>query len=346
MTTRIRIRKPDDWHVHLREGEMLRLVAPYTAKAFARALVMPNTQEPIKTADDVVRYHSHILTAAGHATFVPLVTAKLMRETSVGDIESLHGVGVRALKLYPEGATTNSAGTGIVAPQDVKDYGIYERMSELGMVLSVHAEDPGVFVMDREASYLRFLDSLARDFPKLKVVIEHATTEAAVEFVREHGENVAATITAHHLALTLDDVVGGMLSPHNFCKPVAKRPEDKAALKVAVFSGERGFFFGSDSAPHARGKKECASGCAGCFTAPCAVELLLTIAERVGADFANVEKFLSEHGAKFYGFGLSEEKVEYEREPFVVPAGVGGEDGGPIVVPFMAGKTLEWRRTA
>jgi len=350
MMTSFRVRRPDDWHVHLREGEMLRMVAPYTAKRFGRALVMPNTTVPVTTAEQALAYKREIERVCSEINrvcgtdFRPVMTLKLLKNTSVEVVSAAGAAGVKAIKLYPDGATTNSD-TGITCPLLVSDPAIYREMEKSGVVLSVHAEDPSVFVMDREAAYLPHVGDLLREFPRLKVVLEHVTSAEAVEFVRGQGDNVAATITAHHLAMTLDDVVGGMLAPHSFCKPVAKRPEDREAVRKAAFSGSPKFFFGSDSAPHLRGKKECASGCAGCFTAPFALELLATIAAGCGG-LGALEKFASESGARFYGLEPNSGSVELSKRSWAVPAAYGREGGETLVVPFMAGQTLDWYVTA
>jgi dihydroorotase len=325
----------------MREGAMLAAVAPHTAAQFGRALVMPNTTEPITTAAQAVRYRHEIMLHT-KATFEPLMTIKITDRTTPAGILECHGVGspVVAGKVYPEGVTTNSE-------DGVKDIGslypVFEAMETVGMVLCLHGEvpedktDPDDWCLDREQKFLRTFIHIVRTFPKLKVVLEHVTTANAVTVVHELPDNAAATITVHHLFLTHNDLVGGMLKPHNFCKPLAKRPSDRYALVAAATSGSKKFFLGTDSAPHARGKKECASGCAGVFTAPVAMPLLMEVFEKVGAPLSHLEQFASTFGAQFYGLSRGEGTLTLEEKPWTVPAEYDG------VVPFKAGETLRWQ---
>jgi dihydroorotase len=328
------IRRPDDFHVHFREGELLKQVAPYTARVFARALVMPNTKIPIRQAGDAVCYKREIMEATGQYDFQPLLTIKLLRSTTPEQIANLSGSHVIAGKLYPEGVTHNSSDVDAVS--NIYDlFNIFEAMEDNNIVLCLHGEDPRVPTLRREHVFLCHLQTIAATFPKLRIVLEHITTAAAVEVVSSLS-NVAATITAHHLYLTLDDMIGGNLNPHAFCKPVAKTIEDKQALIRAATSGDPKFFFGSDSAPHLRESKECASGCAGIFSAPCAVESIIPIFDD---NFAlnKVNDFMSTFGAMFYGLPLNEGSITLERIPWIVPKEIHG------IVPFHSGKQLAWR---
>lgn len=347
----LRIRMPDDFHAHLRQGAMLRSVLPYTAGVFGRALVMPNTEPPIETAEDVNRYAEEIWRAATseyttNSSFQPLMTIKLTRRTTPGIVHAARAAGAVAAKFYPEGATTNaSGGYGSLreVPRDV-----LAAIAASGLVLSIHAEDPSAFVMDREARFLGQIDDVLGRY-RLRVVVEHLTSRVGVEWVRSHDSHyVAATITAHHLWTTLDDVVGGGLDPHAFCKPVPKTPDDRQALIDAATEGDddRRFFFGSDSAPHPRGRKECASGCAGAFTAPVALPLLAEVFESACSHnwVHALEEFVSKHGARFYGW--TNAGMEFNRgsvtlapEAWKVPAEIDG------VVPFLAGREMRWRVT-
>lgn len=339
---KIRIRRPDDFHVHFRRGDMLRLVVPHTASQFSRALVMPNTTPPVRTADDVARYRREILDAAG-PEFTPLMTIKLLPETTPDTIRVAKGAGVVAAKLYPQ-AVTHNADDGVPLegfPVTVAD--ALGAMEEAGMVLSIHGERPRVYYADREDRFLPLLDRLVQAYPRLRVVVEHITTEAAVRTVRRLPDTVAATITVHHLLITGDHVLGELdgrtaIRPHFYCLPVAKRPEDRDALVSAAVSGDPSFFFGSDSAPHPLHMKECAEGCGGIFTAPVALPLLVDLFEGQRAT-DRLENFVSQFGAAFYGLPLNEGSVEFIREPWTVPDRYGD------VVPFRAGNALAWRVT-
>jgi len=335
--TQLKIRRPDDFHVHFREGDLMRSVVPYTARVFGRALVMPNLKNPITSGAMAADYEDAILHATDKLELSgftqALMTIKLTQETTPAVIKEAVSQDVKAVKLYPEGVTTNSE-NGV---RDVDALtATFQAMSDLGFVLCIHAEEPGVFSLDREVAYLERVQKIVENHPRLRVVIEHATTSRAIAFVEEAGPNVAATITAHHLFLTLDDVIGDKLSPHNFCKPIAKRPSDRDALVRAVLSGDPKFFFGSDSAPHVKETKECASGCAGCFTAPIAMELLAAIFDKFGC-LEKLEAFTSEFGAKFYGLKLNDSFITLERHEYKIP------DQFHSVVPFKAGETLDWR---
>lgn len=344
MTT-LRIRRPDDFHVHLRQGEMLRDVLPATALLFGRALVMPNTLPPVLTGEDAQNYESIIREAAlrlGAMDFRPLMTIKIVATTTPQTITDAKARGVVAGKLYPEGVTTNSE-DGVREIRSL--YPVFERMQAEGMVLCLHGETPGVFCMNREAVFVRMtLQDLAGAFPKLRIVLEHVTTAEGVCTVKNLPATVAATITPHHLVLTLDDVVGDKLRPHHFCKPIAKTPRDRAMLIEAATSGSPKFFLGTDSAPHARDQKECASGCAGVFCAPVAMEVLAEVFEDHGA-MEQLEAFTSVFGARFYGLPLNEGHVTLIKgdTPYAVPEYIDcGRQEQAAVSPLRAGGTLRW----
>ncbi|HKU92850.1 MAG TPA: dihydroorotase [Sphingomicrobium sp.] len=336
MTDRITIRRPDDWHVHLRDGEMLKAVAPYTARQFARAIIMPNLAPPITSVEAANAYRDRIAIAAG-PRFEPLMTCYLTDETSPDEIA--RGFEMRAwiaAKLYPAGATTNSA-SGVTDIRNI--YPVLKRMQAIGMVLCVHGEvtDPAVDVFDREAVFIeRILEPLTREFPALKIVLEHITTIQAVEFVKAMGPNVAATVTPQHLIINRNAMFAGGLRPHAYCLPVAKREEQRLAVRKAATSGSPKFFLGTDSAPHAREAKESACGCAGIFNAPFALESYAGVFEEEGA-LDRLEAFASVHGPKFYGLPLNDGTVTLEKTDVEVPAEVAG------VVPFHAGERLRWR---
>ena len=331
---KMKIRRPDDLHVHLREGDLLKKVLPFTAATYGRALVMPNLKNPIVDVESVNRYFDEIRLLSESYPFRPLMTIKLTQATTPKDIAAVSTCpAVNAVKLYPEGVTTNSHG-GVSDLSKLVD--TLKAIQDAGLVLCIHGEAPGKFSMVREKEYLTELQWIIDTCPRLRIVLEHITTQAAVEFVKEHNPNLAATITAHHLYLTLDDVVGGSLQVHNFCKPIAKTPSDRLALISAATSGSSRFFFGSDSAPHTQETKECASGCAGCFTAPHAIELLAHIFDDQHS-LDRLEAFTSQHGAQFYGLPLNEGQISLERMEWSIPA-----MHGPVV-PFRAGELLHWR---
>ena len=333
------IRRPDDWHVHLRDGDMLRLVAPFTARQFGRAIVMPNLVPPVTTVKAASDYRDRIRAAAG-PDFEPLMTCYLTDETSPDEIQRGFEEGLwTAAKLYPAGATTNSA-FGVTDVRNI--YRVLEQMQWIGMVLCIHGEvtDPNVDVFDREAVFIdRVLAGIIREFPDLKIVLEHITTAEAADFVREAVPNVAATITPQHLHLNRNALFAGGLRPHAYCLPVVKREKHRLAVRTAAVSGSPKFFLGTDSAPHARHAKESGCGCAGIFNAPYALESYAAVFEVEGA-LDKLEGFASEHGSRFYGLPLNEGTVTLERVENEVPdrMGVGDID----LVPFHAGQTLGW----
>lgn len=338
MNESLTIRRPDDWHVHLRDGEMLRAVAGHTARQFARAIVMPNLTPPVTRAADAATYRERIMAALPAGTdFTPLMTCYLTDSTDADDLAAGFADGVfTAAKLYPAGATTNSA-SGVTDLARIRP--VLERMQDIGMVFCVHGEvtDPDIDVFDREGVFIeRILTPLLRELPGLKVVFEHATTEEAVAFVESAGPNVGATITPQHLHINRNAMLVGGIRPHAYCLPVAKREKHRLALRRAATSGNPKFFLGTDTAPHLRGAKESGCGCAGIFNAPFALESYLTVFEAEGA-LDKFEGFASEHGAHFYGLPLNEGTVTLERAPVEVPQEIAG------VVPFHAGETLGWR---
>jgi len=332
---KLTIRKPDDFHVHLREATMLRLVAPITAKHFSRALVMPNLSQPVVTGYDVAQYREKILEAtSGFPDFTPLMTMKLLDGLTPEVILTAHAAGAVAAKLYPRGVTTNSK-DGVSDPLALSR--VYETMADLGMILCIHGEVPGVFCMDREVAFLETLQALVVAHPKLKIVLEHVTTAQAVSFVMLAPENVAATITVHHLVHTLDDVVGGILEPHHFCKPIPKTARDRTILRRAATRGSPKFFLGTDSAPHPVDNKH-SKGCAGVFSAPVALAVLAQVFEEEEA-LDKLEAFTSEHGARFYGLPMNTRKIDLVKKSWTVPWFY----GWPNVKPLLSDRELPWQ---
>ena len=335
----ITIRRPDDWHVHLRDGEMLKLVAPYTAKQFARAIVMPNLSPPITEIGAAADYRERIWQAAGR-NFRPLMTCYLTDQTDPETVA--HGFDDDvwiAAKLYPAHATTNSA-LGVTDIRNI--YPALETMQRIGMVLCVHGEvtDPEVDIFDREAVFIdRVLGPLLQDFPELKVVLEHITTDEAAAFVQDANDNVAATITPHHLMLNRNALFERGLRPHAYCLPVAKREKHRLAVRKAATSGSQKFFLGTDSAPHAVHAKESSCGCAGIFNASVALEAYTTVFDEEGA-LNRLEAFASENGPRFYGLPLNEATVTLRRSETEVPERVGVGDGS--VIPFLGGSSVPW----
>ena len=329
------IRRPDDWHVHLRDGKMLATVAPFTARQFARAIVMPNLAPPVTTVDAARDYRNRILEATAPG-FTPLMTCYLTDNNSPDEVARGFEENVWiAAKLYPAGATTNSA-NGVTDVRNI--YPALARMERIGMTLCVHGEvaDPDVDVFDREAVFInRVLSELVRDFPGLKIVFEHITTAEAVRFVEESGPNIGATVTPQHLTINRNAIFAGGLRPHAYCLPVAKREQHRLAVRKAATSGSAKFFLGTDSAPHSREAKESACGCAGIFNAPFALESYVGVFDEENA-LDRFEAFASVNGASFYGLPINEDTVTLERFYNDVPAEVDG------LVPFHAGETLRW----
>jgi dihydroorotase len=338
---RLVIRRPDDWHVHLRDGPMLAAVAPYTARQFARAIVMPNLDPPVTTPAAAQAYRGRIVAALPQDPgFTPLMTCYLTDEAEPAALEAGFRSGAWiAAKLYPAHATTNSA-HGVTDVRNI--HRALEAMERIGMPLCVHGEatDPHIDVFDREKAFIdRTFAGLVRDFPGLKTVFEHITTADAADFVLACGPNVAATITPQHLHINRNALFAGGLRPHLYCLPVAKREEHRLAMRRAATSGSPKFFLGTDSAPHAIGRKETACGCAGIFNAPFALESYAAAFDEDGA-LERLEAFASENGPRFYGLPLNEERVVLERRPTEVPETVG--QSAAALVPFHAGTSLPW----
>lgn len=342
MADRITLRRPDDWHVHLRDGAMLEQVVNYTARQFARAIVMPNLAQPVTTVEAADAYRQRIVRATAKGVeFTPLMTCYLTDSLDAAEVERGHASGVfTACKLYPANATTNSSfGVTDVA----KIQRVLEAMQRIGMPLLVHGEvtNPEIDVFDREAVFIeRVLLKVIADFPALKVVFEHITTKDAVEFVNANGANIAATITPHHLHINRNAMFEGGIRPHQYCLPVAKRESHRLALRKAAISGSPKFFLGTDSAPHAISAKESACGCAGIFNAPFALEAYAGVFEEEKA-LDKLEAFASVHGPNFYGLPLNEGSVTLEKQAVSVPEFVGPESSP--VKPFLAGRQIGWR---
>ena len=301
MTQRITIRRPDDMHLHLRDGAMLQGILPETTRHFARAIIMPNLVPPVVTGAQAASYRDRILAALPHgATFEPLMTLYLTEATDPADVAAAHAAGlVKAVKLYPAGATTNSQ-SGVQNFDAVRP--VLEKMAEIGLPLCVHGEvtDPTVDIFDREAIFIdTVLDPIRRKTPGLRVIMEHITTRQGVDYARSGGPDLAATITTHHLILNRNHILAGGIRPHYYCLPVAKRESHRLALRQAATSGEARFFLGTDSAPHVDALKEHACGCAGCFTATNTMPILAHVFEEDGA-LQHLEAFTSVNGAAFY----------------------------------------------
>jgi dihydroorotase len=342
MSDRLIIRRPDDWHVHLRDGQMLKDVVNYTARQFGRAIIMPNLTPPVTTVEMGRAYRDRILAAVSKDfNFEPLMVGYLTDDMSPDIVSQGKAEGVfTAFKLYPANATTNSS-AGVT---DIKKiYNVLERMSEVGMPLLVHGEvtHSDVDIFDREARFIEgVLGKVVSDFPNLKIVFEHITTSEAVDFVMAQGPNIGATITPHHLEINRNAIFQGGIRPHNYCLPIAKREIHRLALRKAAVSGSSKFFLGTDTAPHAVDAKESACGCAGIFNAPFAIESYAkTFAEEDALD--KLEGFASEFGPRFYDLPLNEEKIILERSNVVVPDRLNLTETD--IIPFHAGQPLEWR---
>ena len=335
--------RPDDWHVHLRDGAMLAAVLPYTARQFARAIVMPNLTPPVLTAADAIAYRWRIMQALPQgAEFTPLMTAYLSDTSDPSDLAHGFETGVfTAAKLYPAHATTNSAhGVTDVA----KIHPVLERMQRIGMPLLIHGEvtDPAVDIFDREAVFIeRILTRLIADFPALRIVLEHCTTQDAVEFVTA-TPGIAATITAHHLMINRNALFAGGLQPHAYCLPIVKRERHRLALRKAATSGHERFFLGTDTAPHSIANKEKSCGCAGIFTAPNALEAYAQVFEEENA-LDRFEAFASLNGPRWYGLPVNAGMVTLNRTEWTVPEHIRMDGTGDMLHPFMASETLRWQ---
>ena len=349
-TQTLTIRRPDDWHVHLRDGDMLAAVAPLTARQFARAIVMPNLAPPVTTMAAAIDYRERILSVLpADMSFEPLMTCYLTDTADSDEIaRGFEGGVFTAVKLYPAHATTNSD-AGVT---DIKNvYGVLERMQKIGMPLLLHGEttvgDDGadVDIFDREKVYIdRTLAPLMKDFPGLKIVFEHITTAAAVSFVQEASANLAATVTAHHLIINRNAIFKGGIRPHLYCLPVAKREGDRLALRHAATSGHGKFFLGTDTAPHSIAAKETACGCAGIFTAANALEHYVQVFDEEDK-LDQFEAFASLNGPAFYGLPVNEGTITLSRGETKIPEKIvaGTDSHGEIVQPFNAGETLSWK---
>ena len=339
--TTLTLTRPDDWHLHVRDGAAMRDVVPASARQFARAIIMPNLRPPVTTAAQARAYRERILEAVPEGVrFEPLMTLYLTDNLAPEEIARAREASVVAVKLYPAGATTNSdAGVTDIR----KTYRTLEAMQREGLVLLVHGEvtDPTVDLFDREKVFIdQKLIPLRRDFPELKVVLEHATTREAVQYVREAEGPIAATLTAHHLLYNRNAIFLGGIRPHYYCLPVLKREEHRLALVEAATSGHPRFFLGTDSAPHPAHLKEHATGCAGCYTAHAALELYAEAFEAAGA-LDKLEAFASFHGPDFYGLPRNTERVTLERRAWTVPETV--PFGGATLKPLRGGEQLAWR---
>ena len=333
--------RPDDWHVHLRDGAALAAVVPDTARQFARAIVMPNLKPPVTTAAQALAYADRIRAAVpAGIDFEPLMTLYLTDRLPPDEIARARDAGVVAVKLYPAGATTNSD-AGVTDLR--KTFPTLEAMQRLGLPLLVHGEvtDPAIDLFDREAVFIDTqLIPLRRDFPELKIVFEHITTREAAQYVAEAGAHTAATITAHHLLYNRNAIFTGGVRPHYYCLPVLKREVHRLALVAAATSGSDRFFLGTDSAPHPAHLKEHASGCAGCYTALSAIELYAQAFETAGA-LDRLEGFASFHGPDFYGLPRNTARITLRRESWTLPESL--PFGEAQLKPLCGGETLAWR---
>ncbi|UYM16846.1 dihydroorotase [Endozoicomonas euniceicola] len=346
MTQQLTLTRPDDWHLHLRDGDALAETVASAARTFARAIVMPNLRPPVVTVEDATAYQQRITAATPQgADFEPLMTLYLTDQTTPEMIYAAKARGnIKALKLYPAGATTNSD-SGVTDLAHIHDtlHDTLAAMAECGIPLLVHGEvtDPDIDIFDREKVFIdRYLRDLVKRFPTLKIVMEHITTADAVEFVTNAPANVGATITAHHLLFNRNDMLVGGIRPHYFCLPILKRNSHQQALLEAATSGNPKFFLGTDSAPHVKDAKEAACGCAGCYTAPAALEMYAEAFEMMNA-LDKLEAFASHHGPDFYGLPRNTKTVTLTKEDWQLPESIAyGDDQ---VIPLRAGETLTWR---
>ena len=341
MTDTLSLIRPDDWHLHVRDGEALQTVVPHSARQFGRAIIMPNLKPPVTTTAQALAYRERIRAAVPRGVrFEPLMTLYLTDNLPPGEIERASDAGVVAAKLYPAGATTNSdAGVTDVR----KTYPTLEAMQRAGLLLLVHGEvtAPGIDLFDREAVFIeRELIPLRRDFPELKIVFEHITTKEAAQYVNEADRFTGATITAHHLLFNRNAIFTGGIRPHYYCLPVLKRETHRQALLMAATSGSPKFFLGTDSAPHPAYLKEHASGCAGCYTAHAAIEMYAEAFDGAGA-LDRLEGFASFHGADFYGLPRNTDRITLRRESWMPPASF--PFGGAQLKPLRSGESLPWR---
>jgi len=340
--TDLTIQTPDDWHLHFRDGDMLQETVPATARCFRRAVVMPNLVPPVTTGELASAYRQRILAARpANSSFEPIMTIYLTDTTTAQDIKAAKAAGVLAAKMYPAGATTNSH-SGVSSLSSL--FPVLEALVENDMLLLVHGEvtEAHVDIFDREKVFIeQHLSQIVAKFPELRIVLEHITTADAVEFVSKSSAKVAATITPQHLMLNRNDMLVGGIRPHNYCLPVLKRATHQQALRAIVASGNPKFFLGTDSAPHAKHRKESACGCAGCYSAWSAIELYAQVFEELGA-LDKLEGFASHYGADFYGLPRNSGTITLTRETWQIPEEITLPDGNPIV-PFFAGQTVNWK---
>lgn len=343
MTQTLTLRRPDDWHLHLRDGAMMAAVLPYTARHFGRAIIMPNLVPPIVRSADAAAYRDRILAALPDGVvFEPLMTLYLTEDTDPDDVAAAYASGlIKAVKLYPAGATTNSA-SGVADFDNVR--AVLEKMAKVGLPLCVHGEvtDADIDIFDREAVFIdRVLDPIRRATPGLRVVMEHITTSNAVEYVQSAAVDLAATVTTHHLVINRNHILAGGIKPHYYCLPVAKREQHRLALVSAATSGDARFFLGTDSAPHTDANKLLPCGCAGCFTAPNTMSILAEVFERAGA-LDQLEAFTSLNGPGFYGLPVNQQDMTLTKgEPVAYPDKIETDDGDVTV--FDPGFDLHWR---
>ena len=335
MSKTFEIKKPLDMHLHLRDNDMLKLVAPFTSKSFSAALVMPNLVPPVTTKEALLAYKNRIDEVCKDDNFEALMTLFFKNDYSFEFLEDIKD-DIIGIKLYPAGITTNSE-TGVSSMDIEVLRPTLESMSKLGIPLCIHGETNG-FVMDREKEFMPIYESIAKAFPDLKIIMEHITTKDAVELLDKYP-NLYATVTLHHLIITLDDLAGGMLDPHLFCKPIAKRPEDKEALLSAALKAHPKLMFGSDSAPHPKHKKECCGCAAGVFTSSISLQVLVELFESNDA-LDKLNDFVSNNAQRIYGLNLKEKTIKLVKKDFIVPAVYEYKD--EKVVPMYAGKTISW----
>ena len=337
----LKIRRPDDWHIHLRDDEMLKTVVPYTSQVFGRAIVMPNLVPPVTTVAAARAYRDRILAAVpqGH-NFTPLMTCYLTNSLAASELVSGFEQGVfTAAKMYPANATTNSS-HGVSDVTGI--YPLFEQMQKIGMPLLIHGEvtDPAVDIFDREARFIeQVMEPIRRHFPELKIVFEHITTKEAAQYVQAGNRFLGATITPQHLMFNRNHMLVGGIRPHLFCLPILKRNVHQEALRQAVASGSDRFFLGTDSAPYLKHRKESSCGCAGCFNAPNAIPAYAAVFEQLGA-LEHFDAFCSLNGPRFYGLPINEDFIELQRVPTTQPEEIAL--GNEYVIPFLAGETLNW----
>lgn len=330
MEKEITIRKPSNMHLHLRQGDMLKTTVRDASAWFAQGVVMPNTVPAINTPERLISYRDEILSLA--SGFKPIMSFKLYKGMSASAVKALADAGAVLGKLYPAGVTTNSE-DGVKSWLEIKE--ALGAMSDLNLVLSIHCETPDAFVLDREYEYHREFAAIAKAYPDLRMVFEHISDRRSIDFVAGLPDRVAGTITAHHLLLTLDDVIGANMNPHTFCKPVVKGPADRETLQQAAFSGSSKFFFGSDSAPHLKAKKESGAAAGGIYSSPVAVPLMAQLFEENG-QLEKLENFMSVYGPAFYGIKPAESCITLVQKKSTIPAVIDG------IVPLYAEKTVSW----